>query len=193
MLWQAGRGRTPSPPSSGRSARASIVFCRDVCAPRRVTAVHFLQGYSICVFEYILGSEKGTHTPQSVSLRRAYVRACSRVPCRARVCTGACAARVSNVTCFKTTFTQKKGTHGAHMQPRGPRPDHIIRHKKSPAELADVSHGQLRGAPQQLSCTGPAAAAPPWRPHPARRRPRPQRGKAWRGAVAPTCAFRGWA
>ena len=37
------------------------MFCRDVCAPRRVTAVHFLQGYSICVFEYILSSERHTH------------------------------------------------------------------------------------------------------------------------------------
>ena len=104
-----------------------------------------------------------------------------------------CAAGTQLVYSLKYFHPKKgyaRGTHATTGTTPGPYYPPKIR---ASFELADVSHGQLRRAPQQLSCTGPAAAAPPWRPHPARRRPRPQRGKAWRGAVAPTCAFRGWA
>ena len=68
MLWQAGRQAGRPPPRVG-GARGHLVFCRDVCAPRRVTAVHFLQGYSICVFEYIFWVLKGTHTSTSAGAR----------------------------------------------------------------------------------------------------------------------------
>ena len=91
---------------------------------------------------------------------------------------------VDSLNYFHPKKAYARGTHATTGTTPGP---------YYPPKNRQLSHGQLRRAPQQLSCTGPAAAAPPWRPHPARRRPRPQRGKAWRGAVAPTCAFRGWA
>ena len=117
------------------------MFCRDVCAPRRVTAVHFLQGYSICVFEYILSSER--HTLLSGACARVLVHVgVLLAPTRRAAPAGGGAAlslsrgrargrtvvrRGHTVGLFIKLLSPKKGTRGAHMQPRGPRPDHIIR------------------------------------------------------------------